>query len=98
MNSDKAAVRKLLDAVKASGRTSLTTPEGKQVCDAYGIAVPKEGVADLLALGRGERGAARRLDGVEHLADCGFVFGHGCLRSVLQMILDSRSAAISPFE
>src|SRR6185295_6907670 len=31
--------------VKASGRTSLTAPEGKQVCDAYGIPVPKEGVA-----------------------------------------------------
>jgi len=45
MNKDKAAVRKLLDAVKASGRTSLTAPEGKQVCDAYGIPVPKEGVA-----------------------------------------------------
>jgi len=45
MNKDKAAVRKILDAVKASGRTSLTAPEGKQVCDAYGIAVPGEGVA-----------------------------------------------------
>jgi acetyl coenzyme A synthetase (ADP forming)-like protein len=45
MNKDKAAVRKVLDAVKASGRTSLTAPEGKQVCDAYGIAAPGEGVA-----------------------------------------------------
>jgi len=45
MNKDKAKVRQLLDAVKASGRTSLTAPEGKQVCDAYGIAVPGEGVA-----------------------------------------------------
>ena len=45
MSKDKAAVKKLLDAVKASGRTSLTAPEGKQVCDAYGIAVPGEGVA-----------------------------------------------------
>ena len=26
-------------------RTSLTAPEGKLVCDAYGIPVPKEGVA-----------------------------------------------------
>ncbi|HYZ33798.1 MAG TPA: acetate--CoA ligase family protein [Crenalkalicoccus sp.] len=41
----KDAVRKLLDAVKASGRTSLTAPEGKRLCDAYGIPVPKEGVA-----------------------------------------------------
>ena len=45
MSKDKAAVRKLLDAVKASGRSSLTAPEGKQVCDAYGIPVPKEGLA-----------------------------------------------------
>jgi acetyl coenzyme A synthetase (ADP forming)-like protein len=45
MTRDKAKVRQLLDAVRASGRTSLTAPEGKQVCDAYGIAVPGEGVA-----------------------------------------------------
>jgi acetyl coenzyme A synthetase (ADP forming)-like protein len=42
---DKAKVRKLLDAVKAEGRGSLTAPEGKQICDAYGIAVPQEGLA-----------------------------------------------------
>src|SRR5213079_1460732 len=42
---DKSAVRKILDKVKADGRASLTAPEGKLVCDAYGIAVPKEGVA-----------------------------------------------------
>lgn len=40
-----AAVRKVLDAVKADGRTSLTAPEGKLVCDAYGIPVPQEGLA-----------------------------------------------------
>jgi acetyl coenzyme A synthetase (ADP forming)-like protein len=45
MSTDKAKVRKLLDAVKADGRTSLTAPEGKQVCDAYGISVPQEGLA-----------------------------------------------------
>ncbi len=45
MNKDKAKVREILDAVKAAGRNSLTAPEGKLVCDAYGIAVPKEGVA-----------------------------------------------------
>src|SRR5438093_12888778 len=43
--SNKDAVRKVLDAVKADKRTSLTGPEGKLVCDAYGIPVPKEGVA-----------------------------------------------------
>ncbi len=45
MSNSKAAVRKILDAVKADKRTSLTAPEGKLVCDAYGIPVPKEGVA-----------------------------------------------------
>jgi len=29
--------------LKADKRTSLTAPEGKLVCDAYGIPVPKEG-------------------------------------------------------
>ncbi len=41
----KDAVRKVLDQVKKEGRDSLTAPEGKLVCDAYGIPVPKEGVA-----------------------------------------------------
>ena len=45
MAKNKTAVRQVLDKVKAEGRTSLTAPEGKLVCDAYGIAVPKEGVA-----------------------------------------------------
>ncbi|MBE7367800.1 acetate--CoA ligase family protein [Ramlibacter pallidus] len=41
---DKSKVRQILDAVKNEGRDSLTAPEGKLVCDAYGINVPKEGV------------------------------------------------------
>src|ERR1043165_4118007 len=45
MSNPQDAVRKVLDAVKADKRTSLTAPEGKLVCDAYGIPVPKEGVA-----------------------------------------------------
>ena len=45
MAHDKATVQKILDKAKADGRTSLTAPEGKLVCDAYGITVPKEGVA-----------------------------------------------------
>src|SRR5216117_3688798 len=45
MSNAKDAVRKILDQVKADKRTSLTAPEGKIVCDAYGIPVPKEGVA-----------------------------------------------------
>ncbi|MSO62657.1 MAG: CoA-binding protein [Acidobacteria bacterium] len=45
MADNKTEVRRILDTVKAEGRTSLTAPEGKVVCEAYGIAVPKEGVA-----------------------------------------------------
>src|ERR1700756_1719620 len=45
MSNSRDAVRKVLDQVKADKRTSLTAPEGKLVCDAYGIPVPKEGVA-----------------------------------------------------
>ncbi|MBV9393167.1 MAG: acetate--CoA ligase family protein [Methylobacteriaceae bacterium] len=45
----KDAVRKILDAVKADKRASLTAPEGKLVCDAYGIPVPGEGVASSAA-------------------------------------------------
>ncbi len=45
MANNKKAVRRILDQVKAEGRTSLTAPEGKLLCDAYGIPVPKEGVA-----------------------------------------------------
>jgi len=45
MANNKTEVRRILDKVKAEGRTSLTAPEGKLVCDAYGIRVPKEGVA-----------------------------------------------------
>ncbi|WP_250467433.1 MULTISPECIES: acetate--CoA ligase family protein [unclassified Caballeronia] len=41
----KRRVAEVFDRVKAEGRTSLTAPEGKLVCDAYGIAVPREGVA-----------------------------------------------------
>src|SRR5437899_2355032 len=43
--SNRIDVRRVLDTVKAEGRTALTAPEGKVVCEAYGIAVPKEGVA-----------------------------------------------------
>ena len=45
MAHDKATVRNIIDKVKSEGRTSLTAPEGKLVCDAYGIPVPQEGVA-----------------------------------------------------
>ncbi|HUK60000.1 MAG TPA: acetate--CoA ligase family protein [Stellaceae bacterium] len=49
MPNDKAAVRKVLADAKRAGRTALTAPEGKLLCDAYGIPVPKEGVAKTAA-------------------------------------------------
>src|SRR5205809_7770340 len=45
MGYDKSAGRKILDQAKAAGRSALTAPEAKGLCEAYGIAVPKEGVA-----------------------------------------------------
>ena len=42
---DQAAVREVLDAVRADGRDALSAPEAKKVCDAYGIPVPGEGLA-----------------------------------------------------
>jgi acetyl coenzyme A synthetase (ADP forming)-like protein len=43
--TEQGAVREVLDAVRAEGRTSLSAPEAKRVCDAYGIDVPGEGLA-----------------------------------------------------
>jgi acyl-CoA synthetase (NDP forming) len=45
MAYDTAAVRKILDQAKDAGRSALTAPEAKGICEAYGIAIPKEGVA-----------------------------------------------------
>ena len=45
MSNKKSVVQKILDTVRAEKRSSLTAPEGKKVCDAYGIPVPKEGLA-----------------------------------------------------
>jgi acyl-CoA synthetase (NDP forming) len=42
---DRAAVGEVLDAARAEGRTSLSAPEAKRVCDAYGIDVPRAGLA-----------------------------------------------------
>jgi acetyl coenzyme A synthetase (ADP forming)-like protein len=42
---DKEVVREVLASVRAEGRDSLTAPEGKRVCDAYGIPTPREGLA-----------------------------------------------------
>ncbi len=42
---DKAAVRAVLDRVKADNRSALSAPEAKEVADAYGLPVPQEGLA-----------------------------------------------------
>jgi len=46
MGYNKKNVQSILDQVKAEGRTSLTAPECKQVCDAYAIPLPQEGMAN----------------------------------------------------
>lgn len=48
-STDSAAVREVLDAVRAAGRSALTAPEGKRICDAYGIPTPGEGLATTAA-------------------------------------------------
>jgi acetyl coenzyme A synthetase (ADP forming)-like protein len=45
MTRDKDAVRGVIEAAKAAGRAALTAPEARAVCEAYGITIPKEGVA-----------------------------------------------------
>jgi acetyl coenzyme A synthetase (ADP forming)-like protein len=45
MTYDQAAVRAVLEQVRTAGRTALTALEGKQLCDAYGIPTPREGLA-----------------------------------------------------
>jgi acetyl coenzyme A synthetase (ADP forming)-like protein len=45
MTYDAETVREILDKVRAEGREALTAPEGKRVCDAYGIPTPGEGLA-----------------------------------------------------
>jgi acetyl coenzyme A synthetase (ADP forming)-like protein len=45
MANGKNTVRRLLDQARAAGRNALTAPEAKTLCEAYGIAVPQDGVA-----------------------------------------------------
>src|SRR5882762_4129582 len=45
MAYDKNAVRKILDQAKAAKREALTAPEARGLCEAYGITIPREGVA-----------------------------------------------------
>ncbi|KDN17456.1 acetate--CoA ligase family protein [Amycolatopsis rifamycinica] len=43
--ADRAAVERILGQAAAEGRTSLTAPEGRAVCEAYGIPTPAERLA-----------------------------------------------------
>ncbi|MET8851046.1 acetate--CoA ligase family protein [Amycolatopsis sp. NPDC004625] len=43
--ADRAAVEKILGQAAAEGRSSLTAPEGRAVCEAYGIPTPAERLA-----------------------------------------------------
>jgi acetyl coenzyme A synthetase (ADP forming)-like protein len=45
MSHNKSAVRTILDEAKKAGRDALTAPEARGICEAYGITIPKEGVA-----------------------------------------------------
>jgi len=42
---DKRVVRTLIDSVRKSGRFALNAPEAQQLCKAYGIPTPKQGLA-----------------------------------------------------
>jgi acetyl coenzyme A synthetase (ADP forming)-like protein len=42
---DQDAVREILEKARAEGRESLTAPEGREICTAYGIPTPGEGLA-----------------------------------------------------
>ncbi|MEJ3654378.1 acetate--CoA ligase family protein [Actinomycetes bacterium KLBMP 9759] len=45
MAYDRDVVREALGKARAEGRDSLTAPEGRLICEAYGIPVPGEGLA-----------------------------------------------------
>ena len=45
MSYDKSAVRTVLDRAKDAGREALTAPEAKELCEAYGITLPREDLA-----------------------------------------------------
>jgi acetyl coenzyme A synthetase (ADP forming)-like protein len=42
---DKNAVRRILNDARTAKREALTAPEARGICEAYGITIPKEGVA-----------------------------------------------------
>ena len=46
---DKKKLRTMIDAALAAGRPALNAPEAQQLCDAYGIPTPKQGLAKTAA-------------------------------------------------
>jgi acetyl coenzyme A synthetase (ADP forming)-like protein len=46
---DRKALRALIDNARSGGRAALTAPEAQQLCDAYGIPTPKQGLATTAA-------------------------------------------------
>lgn len=45
MMGDQSRVRAVLEEVKAAGRNIFTAPEAREICEAYGLPVPREGLA-----------------------------------------------------
>ncbi|KGM30775.1 CoA-binding protein [Inquilinus limosus MP06] len=45
MDDARTTARRILDAVKRDGRTSLTAPEARALCEAWQIPIPKEALA-----------------------------------------------------
>lgn len=45
MSQDQQTVRTILDTVKSEGRLSLSASEAREVCEAYGIPTPEQGLA-----------------------------------------------------
>ncbi len=45
MSSDRASIRELLQQIKGEGRSTLRPDEARVLCEAYGIPVPREGIA-----------------------------------------------------
>lgn len=45
MSTNRASVQNLLHRVKAEGRSTLSPEESRILCEAYGISVPREGIA-----------------------------------------------------
>jgi acyl-CoA synthetase (NDP forming) len=46
---NKKSLRALIDNARAAGRTALSAPEAEQLCAAYGIPTPKQGLAKTAA-------------------------------------------------